>query len=64
MKIPIKAFKDDPALSWEVRFERLKAHHEEETTLLLAKIRELEDAAPVQLPLRFPAFEIKAPEDC
>lgn len=36
MKIPIKAFKDDPSLSWEERFNRLLQHHEEETKWLVA----------------------------
>jgi hypothetical protein len=42
MKIPIKAFRDDPSLSWEERFNLLKAHHEEETVFLIDKIKELE----------------------
>lgn len=42
MKIPIKAFRDDSSLSWEERFNRLLAHHEEETKFLIGKINELE----------------------
>lgn len=38
MKIPIKAFRDDQSISFEERFNRLLAHHEEETKFLIAKL--------------------------
>jgi hypothetical protein len=42
MKIPIKKFIDDETKSFEERFKRLLAHHEEETKWMLAKLNELE----------------------
>jgi len=35
---PMAKYKDDPALSWEARYQRLLAHHEQQTALLRATI--------------------------
>jgi hypothetical protein len=41
-RIPIKRYVDDPSLTWEDRYTRLLAHHEEETKFLISTIEELE----------------------
>lgn len=41
-RIPIKRYVDDPSLTWEERYARLLAHHEEETKFLVSTIEELE----------------------
>lgn len=42
-KIQIKKWIDDESESWELRFRRLKEHHEQETPLLVAEIERLEN---------------------
>lgn len=42
MKIPVKKYVMDESLPWEQRYARLLAHHEEETTFLIAYARKLE----------------------
>ncbi len=37
MKIPIKKWVDDPTKTWKLRFNELKAHHEEETKWSLSR---------------------------
>ena len=41
-RIPIKRYVDDPSLTWEERYARLLAHHEDETKFLISTIEELE----------------------
>jgi hypothetical protein len=41
-RIPIKRYVDDESLPWEARYQRLLAHHAEETTFLIQRIEELE----------------------
>ena len=36
MKIPIKRYVMDESLSWEERYRKLEAHHEEETKYLIS----------------------------
>lgn len=46
MKIKVNKFVDNESLSWEVRFRRLLAHHEEETKWLIAAYDALRRATP------------------
>jgi hypothetical protein len=39
--IKVKRYKDDQTKSWEERYRELEKHHLEETTFLIAKIREI-----------------------
>lgn len=41
-RIPIKRYVMDETLSWEERYRKLEAHHEEETKYLIGRIGELE----------------------
>lgn len=41
--IKVKNFKFDPEKSWEENYKALEKHHIEETSFLIAKIRELAD---------------------
>jgi len=40
--IKVKRYQMDPNKSWEERYRELEQHHEQETTFLINKIRELE----------------------
>lgn len=46
---PIKRYKDDESLSWEERYERLMAHHEQETIYLCAVIDMAKDSLDYDL---------------
>lgn len=39
--IKVKRYVDDESLSWEERYKKLEAHHVEETTFLINKLREI-----------------------
>lgn len=42
MKIPIKKYVDNPSLSWEERYKKLLAHHEEESKWMFAELQRME----------------------
>lgn len=42
MKIPIKKYILDETLSWEDRYKKLEAHHLEETSYLIERIKDME----------------------
>lgn len=37
--IKVKRYVDDASLTWEERYRKLEAHHVEETTFLIEKLR-------------------------
>lgn len=44
MKVPIKRYERDEALSWEGRYHQLERHHEEETSWMAVEIKRLKKA--------------------
>lgn len=42
VRVPVKKWVDDEGLSFQARFLRLKAHHEEETKWLISEIERLQ----------------------
>ncbi len=49
MKIPIKKYVMNEALSWEERYRKLEAHHLEEMTWMIAEIKRLEQERDARL---------------
>jgi len=42
VKIPVKHYSMDESASWQERHRQLEAHHQEETTWLIAEVKRLE----------------------
>lgn len=51
-KLQIKKFVDDPSLTWKERYDKLQAHHLEETRELMEVIEDLESALEYEISIK------------